>query len=90
MVRFDTNLKVIKYVGTPSGKQLKNKYIVVNSNLQPMSGINGVSLSEANKIKNMLIEWRTLANKYPRGKLKSLYNKTGEEKYYRAYMMNKK
>ena len=49
-------IKVGKYVETPSGRKLKNKYIVYDSeSMKPLSGLAGQSRTKAYKIAKRIL-----------------------------------
>jgi len=58
MVRRNTykpKVKVGRYTRTPSGRKLKNKYIVYDgNNMRPLSGVKGTSRSTAYRIAKRL------------------------------------
>lgn len=43
------NLKILKYSETPSGRKLKNKYIIADGNIV-VAGLAGLTISEAKKL----------------------------------------
>lgn len=42
------NLKIVKYSQTPSGRKLKNKYVIISNDML-ISSVNGLTLTQAKK-----------------------------------------
>jgi len=65
---FRRKLSVKKFVN----RQGENKYIVVDGNDNPVSGIQGQSKEEAIKIKNYVNDYEEYASRYTISQLKSI------------------